>query len=310
MRRLLPAIKNHETGEVHKGKRGWTHQDISVHKGFDPKKPFKGSLGYWDPNKKEFHPKHGPDGLNIDSTKLKDTTDNMSDFRRTKEMLKYVNEDNIVEIFGLLKKLKSKMTTHDHEYLDMPRVDGLKQHKIRKSFHQMTNKNVPDDTVPHIRKYLASSKDFDDHYKGENKDPEVAKGAKKIEDVIKKTKTPRNMHMYRGFDDDKEIKPGTEIHHHGITSYGSSPSFANMYRSKHVVKVKVPKGTRAAYIEHIAQERHHKFSPKKMESMYNHGGEENWVLHPKSHIRITASKVKNGRHYHDAELVHDGVEDK
>jgi hypothetical protein len=89
MRRLLPAIKNHETGEVHKGKRGWTHQDISVHKGFNPKKPFKGSLGYWDPNKRQFHPKHGKDGLNIDSTRLGDTTDHMSVGNRLRRELEY-----------------------------------------------------------------------------------------------------------------------------------------------------------------------------------------------------------------------------
>ena len=216
------------------------------------------------------------------------------------------NQENIQEIFGLGKLFKKKK---NEGYLDMPHVNILKQDKIRKQFHQQTNANVPDDTVPHIRSYRASSKPFDDHYKGENNDPKVAEGAKKIESVIKKTKTPRNMYMYRGFDGEGDVQPGTEMTHHGITSYGSSPSFAKRFESKDIIKLKVPEGTRAAYIEHIAQQRHFKFPHKEMESLYNHGGEENWVLHPKSRIRITGTTVKRGVRHHDAELVHDGVDD-
>lgn len=83
--RILPAIRNMNTGKVMRGKRGWTHNDIAVHHNLDPKKPIKGQLGYWDPNKRQFHPKHGKDGLNIDSTHLHDTSDMMSNVQRMRK---------------------------------------------------------------------------------------------------------------------------------------------------------------------------------------------------------------------------------
>lgn len=84
--RLVPALEverhNEKTGKkekkVLKGRRGWTHQDTAEHHGLDPKNPVKGRLGYWDTGKHVFHPKHGSEGLNIDSTRLKDTTERMS----------------------------------------------------------------------------------------------------------------------------------------------------------------------------------------------------------------------------------------
>lgn len=92
--RLVPAIEDSETGKVHKGKRTETHDDLAKRKNLN----IKGRLGFWDTGKHKFYPKHGPDGLNMDSTDLDpsrrpdpfgDTTDHMSDFRRTREMLKH-----------------------------------------------------------------------------------------------------------------------------------------------------------------------------------------------------------------------------
>lgn len=214
-------------------------------------------------------------------------------------------------MLGFLNFMKKKKA--DNSYLDVSKVDFLDMKKHRKAFHELTNKNVRDDDVPAIKRYLASSEKFDKHYKGKS-DPDTAEKAKHIEGVIKRTKTPRNLVMYRGFQSDDKIEPGTEIKHHSITSYGGSDSFAQMYRDRtrqnHLIKLKVPEGSHAAYIEHIAQARGGKFSPKDMEGMYNHGGEENWVLHPGARVRVTHSeKASNGDMIHHAELVHDGVSD-
>jgi hypothetical protein len=210
-------------------------------------------------------------------------------------------------MLGFINFLKKK----DNSYLDVSRTNFSKQAGIRKSFHQQTNKNVSDEDVPAVRDYLASSENYEKHYRGKS-NPEIAEKAKRIEGVIKKTKTPRNLVMYRGFQSEDDIKPGTEIRHHSITSYGGGPQYSDMYRDKtrqnHVIRLKVPEGSHAAYIEHISQERHFKFPKSRMENMYEHGGEENWVLHPGARVKITASKkAPNGDMIHDAELVHDGV---
>lgn len=216
-------------------------------------------------------------------------------------------------MLGFLNFMKKKKD--DNSHLDVSQTDGAKQAKHIKSFHELTNKNVKDEDVPAIRDYLASSEKFDKHYREGKSDPDTTKKAKHLENVIKRTKTPRNLIMYRGFQSEDKIGPGTEIRHHSVTSYGGSRSFADRFRDNtrqnHLVKLKVPEGTHAAYIEHISQQRHFKFPKQKMESMFNHRGEQNWVLHPGAKVRVTHSeKAKNGDMIHHAELVHDGVEER
>ncbi len=199
-----------------------------------------------------------------------------------------------------------------NDYLDVSKQDILKQHKTRKNFHNLTNKNVSGEHIQPIRKYLSNSKDFDDFYKNGAKTKAIADEAKKIEEVIKKTRTPQNLILYRGFQSEEDIGPGTIITHRSITSYGGSKAFADMYydktRQNHLIKLRLPKGSHAAYIEHIAQERHHKFSKKEMERMFNHGGEENWVLHPGAKIKITKTEIGDrGILIHHAELISDGI---
>ncbi len=197
------------------------------------------------------------------------------------------------------------------EYLDVSKQDILKRDKIRKKFHDITSKNVSTSQIDPIRKYLSSSELFDAYYKGTNK--AFAKDARAIEELIKKTKTPQNLILYRGFQSEDNIGVGTVITHHSITSYGGSKAFADMYHDRtstnHLIVLKVPKGTHAAYIEHIAQEKHFKFSKKDLKAMFSHGGEENWILHPGAKIKIVKSKhdkIKD-RFVHDAILVSDGV---
>ena len=201
------------------------------------------------------------------------------------------------------------------KYLDMNNMkydgedDFDKLIPLRKKFHKLTNTHVKDEHVPHISKYLANSKPIDDHYRGEKSDPETVEGAKHMENLIKKVKTPHNMYMYRGMQSEHPIAAGSEITHHGITSYGSSPRFAKVHDMKHIIRLKVPKDTHAAYIEHISQERKFKNAGKSMESNFIHGGEENWILHPKTKIKIVSTKVRDGVHHHEAELVHDGAKE-
>lgn len=199
------------------------------------------------------------------------------------------------------------------DYIDMDKMkydgedDFDKLVPLRKKFHKITSAHVTDEHVPHIAKYLANSKPIDDHYKDGKSDPETAKAASHLENLIKKVKTPQHMYMYRGFNSEHPVGKDSEITHHGVTSYGSSPRFAKVHDMKHIIRLKVPRGTHAAYIEHISQERKHKHNSKQMESNFIHGGEENWILHPKTKIRIVRTKVIDGVHHHEAELVHDGA---
>lgn len=208
-----------------------------------------------------------------------------------------------------------KFAPNDRGHLNVSRADILDQSKIRKHLHDMTNKNVSDEDVPAVSKYLADSKPVDDHYRGLKSTPEAKEHAARLENIVKKTKTPQKMIMYRGFQSEDKIGPGKELTHHGITSYGGSDAFAQLYhdntRTNHLIRLKVPEGAHAAYIEHIDQERRLKANPKQMERHFNHGGEENWILHPGAKVKVTHSHwdEESQQHIHDAELIHDGVED-
>lgn len=99
-RALIPAIKHASTGKVFIGKRGLAHIDIRYSHPEEDGSPLKGEAGYWHTLKKQFYPKYGKEGLNIDSTQLDpktgldqgnarahygDTTDHMSSVQRMRQ---------------------------------------------------------------------------------------------------------------------------------------------------------------------------------------------------------------------------------
>lgn len=99
IKRLVPAIRNIDLPVGHKkhilkGSRGMTHAEVAEKHGIGPDNRIKGELGYWDTGKHVFHPKHNSsyddkEGLNIDSTRLGDTTDYMSPGNRLRRELKH-----------------------------------------------------------------------------------------------------------------------------------------------------------------------------------------------------------------------------
>lgn len=224
-------------------------------------------------------------------------------------------------MLGFIDFIKGKLggykryPANSEGHLDVSKANILNQGHMREQFHKLTSKNVHKEAEKPIADYLANSKPFDDHYRGVSTNPEIQKSANHITDVIKKTKTPQKLIMYRGFQSEESIGPGKVLTHHSITSYGGSDSYARRFHDKdatnHIIKLKVPEGAHAAYIEHISQERKFKFPPKEMKSLFNHGGEQNWVLHPGARVRITHSKFnkKTKTYTHHAELIHDGIQD-
>lgn len=210
------------------------------------------------------------------------------------------------------RNFAKRFSSANNTYIDIDNIENKEENykkaeKYRHKYHKKTNSKISDDQVESVARYLSNSKPVDDYYLGRNSDKEAIKDAKTLETIIKRIKTEDNMILYRGFTPSKEINKDDTITHHGITSYGSTPNFAEMYNLQHIIKLKVPKGTHAAYIENIAQERKFKYSGKTLKRLINSGGEGNWILHPNTKIKITNAYQKGRKFYYDAELIRDGA---
>lgn len=111
--RVQPAIEHtDEEGKVQikRGKRGEDHAEIRERHMKEPGKPLPGRAGFYDPEEKKFYTREEMGGM--DSTRMltpkerddreerlekkyaggQSSTDNMTDFQRTKQMLRYTEK--------------------------------------------------------------------------------------------------------------------------------------------------------------------------------------------------------------------------
>ena len=139
----------------------------------------------------------------------------------------------------------------------------------------------------------------------------------KLKEALSVHKAKKDMHVFSGVPIDPRKyfdKSGshTTVRMPAFTSTSLKQSIAENFTTNtshnlkkgtmkkseyHVLRIKVPKGSHGAYVEH--------------HSFFNN--EHEFILHPGSHIKIahkpyhTDSNAYANHHYYDAELVHDGV---